>query len=241
MAIAILLGADSSGDPVALCERIRALANPRAKETPVIVLTEDGSAGDDSSKAVTEWLSRPFSMQYARARIRAWLTRSICRWRRASLPEDEERRLRGLQGLAILDTSPEERFDCHTRIAAAALDVPIALVTLVDRERQWFKSRQGLDVSQTPRDMAFCAHAILADEPFIVTDALTDDRFADNPLVVNDPRVRFYAGVPLHIADGSRVGTLCIIDHKPRDLSATQLDLLKDLAKLVEQELQSPE
>ena len=113
-------------------------------------------------------------------------------------------------------------------------------MTLVDRERQWFKSRHGLDIPETPRDMSFCAHAILHEAPLVINDALKDERFADNPVVVGGPRVRFYAGVPLRSSDGSRVGTLCIGDHKPRDLSSSQLDLLKDIARLVEQELEEP-
>ncbi|HRK63893.1 MAG TPA: GAF domain-containing protein, partial [Terricaulis sp.] len=126
------------------------------------------------------------------------------------------------------------------RLAAAALDMPIALVTLVDRDRQWFKSHQGFDFSETPRDIGFCSHAILKDEPLIVTDALMDDRFAENPAVVGDPRVRFYAGVPLKAPDGSRVGALCIVDHKPRQLSPAQVRMLQDVARLVEEEFRQP-
>ncbi len=170
--------------------------------------------------------------------MRAWLMRSMLRWRKAALPQNEEERLKAVYRLGLLDTEAEERFDRHTRIAAAALDAPIALVTLVDRDRQWFKSHQGFDFSETPRDIGFCSHAILEDAPLIVTDALRDDRFADNPAVIGDPRVRFYAGIPLHTSDGSRVGALCIVDHKPRSLSQTQLKMLQDIARLVEEELE---
>jgi GAF domain-containing protein len=180
----------------------------------------------------------PFSEEYARTRIHAWVLREACRWKCATLPADEERRLIALHQSGVLDTEPEERFDRYTRIAAALFDVPIALVSLVDRDRQWFKSRWGLDASQTDRDRAFCAHVILGNDVMQVPDALADDRFADNPLVTREPRVRFYAGAPLSLGDGSPVGTLCVADHRARNLDAGQLQLLSDLSKLVERELQ---
>jgi GAF domain-containing protein len=138
----------------------------------------------------------------------------------------------------LLDTEPEERFDRFTRIAAALFEVPIALISLVDKERQWFKSRRGIDATETPRDQAFCAHAILRNDVMQVADAHTDERFADNPLVTGGPRVRFYAGAPLSLGDGSPVGTLCVVDHRPRSLDEDQLRLLRDLSKLVEREFQ---
>ena len=159
---------------------------------------------------------------------------------RAPLPDDEERRLQALHQCGVLDTEPEERFDRYTRIASALFGVPIALVSLVDTDRLWFKSRHGLDASETSRDMAFCAHAILGDEVLHVPDALQDLRFADNPLVTGEPHIRFYAGAPLTLADGSQAGTLCLIDHRPRHLDETQLGLLRDLGKLVERELVTP-
>ena len=171
--------------------------------------------------------------------MRAWVLREACRWRNAPVPADEERRLRALQQTGLLDTEAEERFDRYTRIAAALFDVPIALVSLVDRDRQWFKSRTGMDVSETARDKAFCAHVILDSDVMQVPDALVDDRFADNPLVTDEPRIRFYAGAPLSLGDGSAVGTLCVIDHRARNLDQDQLQLLSDLAKLVERELQT--
>lgn len=223
-------------DPVVLCRELRASAG--GQDAPLIVVADQARAADaGDAPHVTDWLTRPYSLQYARSRMRAWLMRSMSRWRKAPLPPDEEKRLAAVHGLGLLDTEAEERFDRHARIAAAALDMPIALVTLVDRDRQWFKSHQGFDFSETPRDIGFCSHAILKDEPLVVTDALNDDRFADNPAVIGDPRVRFYAGVPLKAPDGSRVGALCIVDHKPRQISPAQVRVLQDVARLVEDEL----
>jgi DNA-binding response OmpR family regulator len=229
-------------DPIAVCQSLRALQSDAAKDIPIIVVAEQSKVETAKGDAagVTDWLTWPFSMQYARSRIRAWMMRSMLRWRKAALPEDEERRLEAVRRLGLLDTRAEERFDRHARIAAAALDAPIALITLVDRDRQWFKSHLGFDFSETPRDIGFCSHAVLADAPLVVADALQDDRFADNPAVVGDPHVRFYAGVPLHSSDGSCVGAFCIVDRKPRRLSPAQLRMLEDIAKLVEQELEQP-
>ncbi len=239
----IFLGdADDSVDPVLLCQRLRSLPGDTAHAIPIIVVTEQANVSAERGEVagVTDWLTRPFSMQYARSRMRAWLMRSMLRWRKAALPLNEEERIEAVHSLGLLDTEAEERFDRHTRIAAAALDAPIALVTLVDRDRQWFKSHQGFDFSETPRDIGFCSHAILENAPLVVNDALKDDRFADNPAVIGDPRVRFYAGIPLRTPDGTPVGAFCIVDHKPRSLSPTQLKMLQDIAKLVEEELEHP-
>ena len=152
-------------------------------------------------------------------------------------PADETLRLRTLHSLRVLDTEPEERFDRITRLARKLFDVPIALVSLVDADRQWFKSRQGLDAVQTSREISFCGHAVLEDQPFVVPDAREDRRFADNPLVVDDPSIRFYAGHPVHGPNGARIGTLCVIDRKPRQLSSEDLATLVDLASMVDREL----
>ncbi|MBT1445598.1 sensor domain-containing diguanylate cyclase [Shewanella sp. JM162201] len=157
----------------------------------------------------------------------------------APIPVDELARLDALRGLNILDTEAEERFDRITRLARRLLDVPICLVSLVDAERQWFKSCLGLSASETRRDISFCGHAIMQPEIFVVEDALADERFCDNPLVVGDPNIRFYAGYPLTLSSGYRVGTLCVIDRRPRQLSADDLKDLEDLGKLVVSELES--
>lgn len=152
-------------------------------------------------------------------------------------PLDEDTRLRRLRALELLDSPPEECFDRITRLASAMLDVPIALVSLVDGHRQWFKSRVGLDAAETPREISFCGHSILGEEALVVSDAMQDDRFIGNPLVDGGPRIRFYAGVPLRCGSGSALGTLCVIDRKPRVLTEHELRMLQDLAYLAEREL----
>ena len=163
---------------------------------------------------ITDWLVWPASQSQLRTKLRAWFLRRACRWQSAAVPTNELERLAALWDLGILDTDPEARFDRFTEVACATFDVPIALLTFVDADRQWFKSRHGIDIVETPRDESMCAHAILGPDVFVVTDALRDDRFADNPYVAREPRLRFYAGVPLSTG-GHRVGTLCIMDHRP--------------------------
>jgi PAS domain S-box-containing protein len=154
-----------------------------------------------------------------------------------SYPPDEAERLQALCRLQVLDTAQDERFDRITRSAQRLFQVPIALVTLVDSQRQWFKSRAGLATPETARNVSFCGHAILDEAPFIVPDAHADARFADNPLVTGEPRVRFYAGIPIHDMHGWRVGTLCLIDHAARSFGAAEVAALADLAHWAETEL----
>ncbi|HMJ12916.1 MAG TPA: diguanylate cyclase [Polyangiaceae bacterium] len=156
----------------------------------------------------------------------------------APTPPRETERLAALRRYAVLDTPPERAFDRITALAARLFDVPIALVSLVDADRQWFKSCLGLDVRETSRDLAFCAHAILAEEPLVVPDATQDERFVNNALVAGPPRFRFYAGAPLRTPDGFLVGTLCVLDRRPRTLSAKELTVLVDLAAMVVDELE---
>ena len=153
------------------------------------------------------------------------------------IPENETDRMATLRAMNILDTAPEERFDRLTRLAKRMFGVPISLVSLVDEDRQWFKSSQGLEARETPRDVSFCGHAILGDDLFLIENALEDERFADNPLVTDAPNIRFYAGCPLKMANGHKMGTLCLIDDKPRELSEEDKMLLKDLAIMAEQEI----
>jgi diguanylate cyclase (GGDEF)-like protein len=152
-------------------------------------------------------------------------------------PIDEATRLAALRSLDILDTPPEERFDRLTRLARRLFGVPIAVVSLVDTNRQWFKSSVGMPCTETPREVSFCGHAILTDDILLVNDAWRDERFQDNPLVTGVPKLRFYAGCPLKVSDGSTLGTLCILDTVPRELDSEDRAMLRDLARVAEQEL----
>ncbi|XHR29637.1 MAG: ATP-binding protein [Chthoniobacteraceae bacterium] len=155
----------------------------------------------------------------------------------APLPANESQRLKALDSYAILDTPHEENFDRITRLVSRILKVPIATVTLVDKDRQWFKASCGMEDRETPRNIAFCAHAILSDEMMIVPDATRDPRFADNPLVTGPHGIRFYAGMPLKAFDGTNIGVLCAIDRVPRKFNAEQKELLKELAQITTAEL----
>ena len=150
-----------------------------------------------------------------------------------TIPENELQRLATLRALNVLDTDAEERFDRITRLTRRIFSLPICVVTLVDAERQWFKSRQGLEVTETPREISFCGHAINQDDIFIVNDALKDPRFSDNPLVTEQPHIRFYAGYPLTIHRQYRVGTLCLIGTEPREFTAEDIETLTDLGEMV--------
>jgi phosphoribosyl 1,2-cyclic phosphodiesterase len=204
-------------------------------ELPVVMV----AAREHEEKGVTDWLTTPFTDSYARTKIRAWILRESCRWIRAPIPENEPARLTALRALDLLDTEPEERFDRITRVATALFDVPMATITLIDESRQWFKSCQGTAGREDPRDASFCAHVVSDRKPMIVVDTLSDDRFADNPLVLGGPRIRFYAGYPLTLDDGSCIGTLCLLDTRPRTLKTSDLERLRDLALIVMEQFQA--
>jgi len=219
---------------LALAASIR--ARPDMETTPILFLGgTDPALGNFGEHA--EWLRAPFSVEYARSRIRTWTMRGAFRWLRASIPENETDRLQALRALNLVEASGDERFDRYTRIAAALFDVPYALVSIVDDDRQWFKSKYGTEIDQTPRDVSFCAHAIHHPDVMVVDDALSDSRFGDNPTVVGPPNVRFYAGTPLILPSGHAVGTLCILDSRPRKFSESDRARLADLGGLLEQEL----
>lgn len=156
----------------------------------------------------------------------------------AELPENEENRLRKLHELGILDTLEEQAYDDLTKLAAEICQTPIALVSLVDSDRQWFKSHHGLDAHETPREFAFCAHAILDDDIFIVEDSSKDERFFDNPLATGGPNVKFYAGAPLIMSDNFKVGTLCVIGNEARTMTESQKNALAALARQVVSQLE---
>ena len=150
-----------------------------------------------------------------------------------SKKEEEERRLKALAEYRILGTNPESCYDDITKMAASICDVPISLMTLVDRDKQWFKSKVGLEIKETKRDWSFCTHAIQENTPLIIEDAFQDERFINNPLVVGDPKIRFYAGFPLKNVDGNKLGTLCVIDRKPGNLTPKQYNVMQLLSKQI--------
>jgi hypothetical protein len=156
----------------------------------------------------------------------------------APIPQNESKRLKVLWQYEVLDTVPEEVFDDLTELAARICEAPIALISLVDEKRQWFKSKVGVTVSETSRDLSFCAYAIGQSDLFIVPDATQDQRFANNPLVISDPKIRFYAGAPLITPDGHALGTLCVIDKVPRELRPEQKQALRILARHVVSQLE---
>lgn len=157
---------------------------------------------------------------------------------RAPIPRNEKKRLKVLWEYQVLDTIPEEVFDDLTELAARICEAPIALITLVDEDRQWFKSRVGVSVNETSRDISFCGHAICQTDLFIVPDATKDARFSRNPLVTSDPKIRFYAGAPLISPDGYALGSLCVIDKVPRELRTEQKQALRILARHVMTQLE---
>src|SRR5438874_4572677 len=157
---------------------------------------------------------------------------------KAPVPAHEKKRLKVLWQYEVLDTVPEEVFDDLTELAARICEAPIALITLVDEDRQWFKSKVGISLNETSRDISFCGHAITQSELFIVPDATKDQRFAQNPLVTSDPKIRFYAGAPLVTPDGYALGTLCVIDKVPRELRPDQRSALRVLARHVMTQLE---
>jgi hypothetical protein len=224
----------------ALADDAREIIESYPEGATVAYVTTTPPPPDGIRPEITDWLVWPATQSHLRTKLRAWFLRRACRWQAAALPTDETERLAALWDLGILDTEPEARFDRITEMACSTFDVPIALMTIVDAERQWFKSTSGIDVRETPRDQSMCAHAIREDDVFMITDTFTDQRFADNPTVAG-AHLRFYAGVPLTLADGHKVGTLCIVDTRPRVLDADDVERLRLLGQMVEAELESTE
>ncbi|HEX4181509.1 MAG TPA: GAF domain-containing protein [Caulobacteraceae bacterium] len=222
------------GEAMQIARTVRALPN----DPPVVLISPATGGSVVADGLFDDRLVEPFSTSYARARLRAALMRRVSRWRRADMPPEEAKRVAALKALNVLDTAPEERFDRITRLAAALFDTPVALISLVDANRQWFKSSCGIPGGETPRDESFCAHAVVSRKPLVIPDALLDDRFADNPIVTGPARVRFYAGSPLFLSDGSCIGTLCVLDVRPRDFNSDDIARLGDLAELAREEFE---
>lgn len=157
------------------------------------------------------------------------------------MPHNEEERVKSVHLASLLDVRSDERFQRLTRLAKKLFQVPVVLITLIGRDRQWFLACEGIAAHETPRDISFCAHAIVEQGPFIVNDAYLDERFYDNPLVTDSPHIRFYAGYPVHLPDGQVGGSLCVIDRKPREFSDEDAALLRDMAFIVEDEFKLTE
>ena len=235
----VIIKADSLVPTETILDAIERGTSGLESVPPVIVVSEHSKPRELNLPKGADWLKRPFSREFARARMRTALLRNQFRWVPAPIPPDELQRLAALHELGLLDTPAEERFDRLTRVAAALFDVPIALVSLIDANRQWFKSCVGTDIKESSREVSFCAYAVAEGEILVIPDALHDDRFADNPVVSGPPYVRFYAGAPIFMADGTCAGTLCVIDGRPRDFTDEDRDRLRDLAAIVQQELLS--
>ena len=236
----LVLLEDTGDDRAAqACRAIRRLRDIGDGLPIVVVMSSERHArADGVDDGFTDVLVEPYSPNYARTRIRAWLMRAACRWVRPPEPNDEDRRLAATRSLGLWKTPPEERFDRVVRLAAAAFDVPIALIALMERDREWFKSCYGLEIREVLRDDSFCGHAIFERQPLVVSDALLDERFADNPYVTGFPGVRFYAGHPLILRNGCCVGTLCILDVRPRHFDNVGISLLRDLSQFAIAELE---
>jgi phosphoribosyl 1,2-cyclic phosphodiesterase/DNA-binding response OmpR family regulator len=220
-----------------LCRAIR----KQNKNIPIILIAskEDRIIGD--KVGVTDWLIMPFNENYVKSKIHSWLLQKECRWIVAPMPKNESERMAAVKKLNMLDTEKEERFDRITRIAAALFDVPIVAITLMDKDREWFKSSFGTYTKEISRDISFCSHIVAQNKTIILTDAYQDERFADNPLVLNEPHIRFYAACPLIMKDGACIGALFLIDMRPRYFLEKDIKLLEDLRDLTVVEFENPD
>ncbi len=237
-----IVEADEHG--LAVCRALRAANHPSLVELPIIAAADDDAAVVAAFAAgATDSVIRPFSPQYLRTKVMAWLLRNRPRWVKAPLPPDEAARLADLHAMEVLDTPAEERFDRITRLTGRVFQVPIAFVGLIDQDRQWAKSIHGppglaeMRPFDVPRDVALCSHTILHDEPLVVADADHDGRFGDNPAFTAGAGLKFYAAMPVKGPAGHRVGTLCVFDTKEREFGDSDRSALRDLAAMVEDEL----
>jgi phosphoribosyl 1,2-cyclic phosphodiesterase/CheY-like chemotaxis protein len=229
---------ENFSDIKSIANDISILKDEQSEKVPIILLCSSRPNIDDINKLLfSDHLVKNMSESFVRSRILCWIMGRSCKWKIASIPPDENERIEFLRKNNILDSEHEERFDLLTRMAATTFNVPIALITLIDSERQWFKSVYGAKATETPREVSFCAHAVFSREPLIINDTLLDERFADNPYVKGSIRIRFYAGIPLILPNRVCIGTLCIMDTKPRFFTNQDVQLLKKMAHNVLQEL----
>ena len=208
---------------------------------PLIAVSSEELPEGADSEHLKDWIIKPFSNEYLRTRIRAALLQEAGKWVRAPLIPGESARLAEIQRYGLSQKTGEERYDRLTRLVANYFNVPICLITLVEADRQLFMSKVGTDLIQTPRDQSICAHAILKREVLHIANTDEDDRFAENPMVIGGPKVKFYAGAPVSLPSGHTIGTLCVYDTKPRQLERAEIQALQDFATLVEKELANEE
>jgi hypothetical protein len=227
----VIVGGQNASEALSHVKAIRRLVEPLGS-LPIVLAGEAEGAKTNGSPGISDKLVAPFTDNYARTRLRGWLMRRACKWALPPVPLNEADRLAALHALNILDTPSNELFDSLVNLATDLFNVPIAAVTLVDRERQWFKASCGLSERETPRDESFCAHVVADPVTTIVPDTLLDERFAENPGVTGPPHLRFYAGHPIMLAKGHCLGTVCIADTRPRQLSSEQLQRLGQIASL---------
>lgn len=214
---------------------LRSSKNEAIRSAAIIAITDATASAQDSFEAgATDFLHKPLTPQYIRSRAGAWLMRASHHWHPAPIPREDRSRVEALQRLAI-PIGEDARYDRIARIAARIVGTPMAGVSFIDADTQWFKSRVGFEAAAVPRAESLCAHAILHPEGLVVPDLLGDDRFQDRPAGATALGIRFYAGTPLTTQDGFRVGTLCVMDKRPRILKPVELMALKDLAALAEE------
>jgi hypothetical protein len=216
-------------------------------DMPIIVVAPEGAESETAdllTQGVDDVLFEPLDAARFRARVTS-VMRSRGLWAeteevmRPLIPQDEAERLVEFRLGGSVDPKPEERFDKISRMAQRVFNVPFAGISFVEGDRQWFKSRQGLQLEDAPRELSFCGHAIVGQDPLIVEDAVLDPRFAQNPIVLEEPRIRFYAGQPIRGPGGHNVGTLCVMDKVPREFTDDDLETLRDLGGMVEKELRA--
>lgn len=223
----------NDGDGIDLVREYRAAAPDKPVSLLIFsALDQPKHVADAFAAGADDFISKRCSDSEFLAKVKLLLAKSGRK--AAPIPPNEAERLAALHSYAILDTLSEQAFDDVTFLASLILKTPIALISLIDRDRQWFKSKLGIEASQTPREDAFCAHALMQpDDVFVVSDARADARFANNPLVTGNPHIRFYAGAPLLSVDGFAVGTVCVIDNKPREINTDDMRALRALSRLV--------